>query len=170
MIETRIEVSQVPSLCADSATRISALDANEPLFLIRGSSSFQAGPLDSVFYEPRFIYPAEAIDLTLDSGAYFGFRAYGSATPAVGEVFVDDYQIVHFQGTRTQTLAEFMRIDWDGPPLLIWAGDLDLDGSPDALFDLRTHYAGHRCALFLSSSADGEELVGRAADFVFGGC
>src|SRR5262245_16001365 len=35
--ETRVEVTQVPSACSGTATRISAIDISEPLFLVRGS-------------------------------------------------------------------------------------------------------------------------------------
>jgi hypothetical protein len=168
--ETRIEVSGVPNLCAGTATRIAAVDVDQPLFLVRGSSTFRSGPVDSVFEGRRFIYPAEGFSLQLSSGTWFGFQAYGSAAPAVGEVRVREYEIRMYQGTRTQTLAEFPLIDWDGPPQLVWAGDLDRDGNLDALLDLRTHYAGHHYVLFLSSRARSRDLVGRAAEFRVGGC
>ena len=116
LTETRIEVNKVPNACSGTATRITAMDVNEPLFLVRGLSAFQSGPLDSVFEERRFIYPAEEFSMKLASGRWFGFKAYGSAAPAVGEVRVSDYEIHLNQGTRTQTLAEFPLIAWDGPP------------------------------------------------------
>lgn len=168
--ETRIELAQVTNACAGTATRIKAVDVREPLFLVSGLPALRAGPLDSVFDEPRFIYPAEGISLSLESGAWFGVRAYGSAAPAVGEVRITDYEIRIYQGTRTQTLARFPQIDWDGPPQLVWAGDLDRDGNLDALFDLRTHYAGHHYVLFVSSEARDELLVRSVAEFSVSGC
>lgn len=170
LTETRIEVSQVPNPCAGTATRIAAIDVSELLFAVRGLPSFRPGPVDSVFDERRFIYPAEGFSLRLESGRWFGFQAYGSAAPAVGGVRVSDYEIRMYQGTRTQTLAAFPRIDGDGPPQLVWAGDLDRDGEPDALLDLTTSYAGKLYVLFLSSSARNDELVGRVAEFRVGGC
>ena len=170
LTETRIEVTQVPDACAGTATRITAVDVSEPMFLVRGSPAFRSGPLDSVFDKRRFIYPAEGFSLRLESGTWFGFQAYGSAAPAIGEVRVSDYEIRMYQGSRTQTLATFPRVDWDGPPQLVWAGDLDRDGDPDALLDLRTHYAGHHYVLFLSSGVPDDQLVRRAAEFTVGGC
>jgi len=168
--ETRIEVTEVPNSCSGTATRISAMDVREPLFLVRGSRAFRSGPLDSVLDHRRFIYPAEGFSLKLESGAWFGFQAYGSAVPSIGEVRVTDYEIRIYQGTRTQTLAQFARIDWDGPPQVVWAGDLDRDGRLDALLDLRTHYVGHHYVLFLSSDASDEQLVNKVAEFQVGGC
>lgn len=110
------------------------------------------------------------LSLRLESGASFGFQAYGSAVAAVGEVRVTDYEIRLYQGTHTQTLAEFPRIDWDGPPQVVWARDMDRDGGPDALLDLRTHYSGHHYVLFLSSGASDGQLVSRVAEFRVGGC
>jgi hypothetical protein len=168
--ETRVEVTQVSNVCSGTATRISALDVHEPLFLVRGSPAFQPGPLESVLDKPRFIYPAEGFSLMLESGRSFGFQAYGSAAPEVGEIRVTDYEIRMYEGARTQTLARFPQVDWDGPPQLIWAGDLNRDGRLDALFDLRTHYAGHHYVLFLSSEARDELFVRNVAEFQVGGC
>ncbi len=168
--ETRIEVSQVASVCGGTATRISAIDVDEPLFLVRGIPSIRVGPLDSVFEQPRFIYPAEMFSFQLASGRWFGFQAYGSAEPDIGGTRVSDYEIRMYQGTQTQTLAEFSVIDNDGPPQLVWAGDLDRDGNLDALLDLRTHYAGHLYVLFVSSGARSDLLVRRVAEFPVNGC
>jgi hypothetical protein len=167
---TRMEVSEIPAACADTATRITAADVRDPLFLVRGSGSLRAGPIDSVFEERRFIYPAEGLSFQLDSGRWFGFQAYGSAAPAVGEVRVSDYEIRMNQGIRVQTLATFPRIDWDGPPQLVWAGDLDRDGNLDALLDLRASYAANLYTLFLSSHAQSGQLVGKVAEFRVSGC
>jgi hypothetical protein len=167
---TRIEVSQIPDACADTATRITAADVDDPLFLVRASGSFRAGPIDSVFEERRFIYPAEGFSFQLESGRWFGFRAYGSAAPAVGEVHVSDYEIRMYQGSRVRTLARFPRIDWDGPPQLVWAGDLDRDGNLDALLDLTASYAGNLYTLFLSSYAKSGQLVEKVAEFRVSGC
>jgi hypothetical protein len=167
---TRIEVSQVPDACADTATRITAADVSDALFLVRGADSFRAGPIDSVFEGRRFIYPAEGISFRLQSDRWFGFQAYGSAAPAVGEVRVSDYEIRMYQGSRIQTLASFPRIDWDGPPRLIWAGDLDRDGNLDALLDLTVSYAANLYTLFLSSHAQSGQLVEKVAEFPVSGC
>jgi hypothetical protein len=168
--QTRIEVSQVSITCGGTGTRISAIDASEPLFLVRGIPSIQVGLLDSVSEEPRFIYPAQMLPFQLASGTWFGVQAYGSANPDVGGTRVSDYEIRLNQGMQTQTLAEFPVVDMDGPPQMLWAGDLDSDGDLDGLFDLRTHYAGHLYALFLSSRAEDDQLVRRVAEFPVSGC
>ena len=168
--DTRVEVDQVQNACAGTATRITAIDVDEPLFLVRGLSSFRSGPLDAVFEGRRFLYPAEEVSLRLSSGIQFGFRAFGSAAPAVGEIQVTNYEIRIYRGNRIQTLARFPQIDWDGPPRLVWAGDLDGDNAPDALLDLTTSYAGNLYVLYLSSRARDDRLVERVAELAIGGC
>ena len=168
--ETTIEVTEVTQPCTGTATAIAATKINDPLFMVRGSPLLQPGPLKTAFDGNRFIYPAERVSLQLAPDQHFGFRAFGSATPAVGEVVVADYRIVMNLGNRVQTLAEFNRIDWDGPPKLIWAGDLDHDEKPDALLDLTTSYASNRYVLFISSAAGEGQLVERVAEFFIAGC
>lgn len=166
LAETIVEVTEVPHQCTGAATRITALDADDPLFLMRGSSLFQPGVLDSVHEDARFLYPAEQLPLRLDSGEWFVFLAYGSATPAG----VSDYVVQLSHKSAMQTLAEFSQVDIDGRPKLVWAGDLDRDGRLDALLDLTTHYAGHLYVLFLSSAARRGQLVERVAEFPVSGC
>ena len=167
--ETSIEVAELAEpICGDTATRIAALDVGDPLFLFRGSPGFKAGPLNSVVDAPRFFYPAESESFQLDSGRYFGFQAYGSATPR--DEGIENYRIYLNREGRRQLIAEFPRIGLDGPPHLVWAGDLDHDGEPDALFDLARSYAGDLFVLFLSSPASDEQLVARVAEFPVSGC
>lgn len=165
-VDTTVEVSEIPHRCTGSATRVKATNAASPVFMVRGASLFNAGPLDAVFSGHRFIYPGESISLKLGSGTWFGLHAYGSATPDG----ISSYQIEITQGSKRQRLAELPVIDLDGKPQLIWAGDLDRDKSPDLLFDLTTSYAGNRYVLFISSSAGVGQVVGEAATFHVAGC
>jgi hypothetical protein len=165
-IDTAVTVEQIQHGCTGSATRIKAVSVDAPLFMVRGSSRFRAGPLDTVFTGQRFIYPGEGISLKLGSGAWFGLHAYGSATPDG----IANYQIEITQGSRRQRIADFPEIDLDGKPVLIWAGDLDRDTMPDVIFDLTTSYAGRRYVLFLSSSAEPKQVVKEAATFLVSGC
>jgi hypothetical protein len=118
----------------------------------------------------RFIYPAEYVSFQLASGRHFGFRAFGSAVPADTGQAIDDYMIYLDREGRRQILAEFARIGLDGPPQLVWAGDLDRDGEPDALFDLARTYVGNHFVLFLSTSATTDQLVERVSEYRVSGC
>ena len=170
LVPTRLQVADVPDRCAGSATQITAVGVQEPLFLVRGPAVFTEGPVDTAYVGYRFIFPGEHLSVRLGEERWFGFVAYGTANPAIGGARVTDYVIRLEHGTLSQTIAEFPRIDSDGPPQLRWAGDLDRDGLLDALFDLTTSYAGHRYVLFLSSGSAPEQLVGRAAEFAVSGC
>jgi hypothetical protein len=168
-VATRIEVTEIEEpICGDSASRITSLDIGDSLFLFRGSSEFEVGPLDSVVDSRRFFYPAESVSFQLESGRHFGFTAYGSATPS--DEGIENYSMYLNREGRRQLIAEFPRIGLDGPPQLVWAGDLDHDGEPDALLDLARSYAGDLFVLFLSSPATQDQLVARVAEFPVSGC
>jgi hypothetical protein len=56
------------------------------------------------------------------------------------------------------------------PPLVLWAGDLDLDGNLDILLDTSEHWNVTDTRLFLSSAAGGDQLVSDVAGFRSTGC
>jgi len=82
----------------------------------------------------------------------------------------DSYVLIVSTGNLEQVLREAPAYDQDGPPLLLWAGDLDKDGKLDLLMDITNHYNISETALFLSSLARSGELVGKAGTFRTGGC
>lgn len=170
LVSTSIDLQSAPDPCAGSYTRVVTAGVRDPIFLMRGSPHFRAGPLDTVFYGRRFFFPAEHDSFQLKAGAWFGFKAYGSAKPGQGGPSVTDYQIVLVQGSREQVIADFSAIDMDRPPTLRWAGDLDRDNKLDAIFNLSTHYASSSYVLFLSSDAEAGKLVRDVAKIHVPGC
>jgi hypothetical protein len=60
-------------------------------------------------------------------------------------------------------------VDRDWYAVLEWAGDLDRDGKPDALIDLKPE-PGRGYALFLSSLASDGEFVKQVATFSTPAC
>jgi hypothetical protein len=172
LVETRVEVRRVPDICSDFATRVTASqvmpqEGNNPLLMVRGSSSLRSGPVDTVFFGDRYLYPGEHVSFSLNAGTRFGFLAYGSAMP---DSAVTNYSIRMLSSSIEQVIAEFPVIDTDGPPKLLWAGDLDRDDKPDVLFDLTTSYAGRLYVLFLSSKAADGQLIGEVGRFRVTGC
>jgi hypothetical protein len=58
----------------------------------------------------------------------------------------------------------------DGPPRIMWAGDLDRDRRLDVLADLTTDYVGHHYVLYLSSLAPPGQHVAEATRLDLKGC
>jgi hypothetical protein len=130
------------------------------------------GLVDTAFdgYQP--IGPSERITLKIGGGVRFGLFAKGRQVPVGGgspEVQTYDYELQMSQDQQLQTIAKLPIVGEDGRPTLMWAGDLDRDGKPDALIDLRP-YPGGRYVLFLSSLASAGDLVRNVAEFSFPAC
>lgn len=174
LMETRVDVQRVPDSCADFATRVTAADVpippaeiQNPRLMVRGSTVFRSGAVDTAFFGHRHIRPGEEVSFRLKDGERYGFVASGTAMP---DSAVTNYAIHMTIGPTRQVIAEFPIIDTDGPPQLLWTGDLDRDARPDVLFDLTTSYAGGLYVLFLSSHATGEQLVREVGRFRVTGC
>jgi hypothetical protein len=163
-------IEDTPRGCGGQGRRIATSDSSHPVLLVAGMRSLQRGDVDSAFAGNRFVYPAESVPLKLGDGRLYTLSAFGTATWRPSEVWVSDYQIMLQRGPRRQVLAVFPRVDWDGTPRLLWAGDLDRDQQLDLLLDLRRSYVGNIYVLFLSSLAGADSLVGRAAEFATAGC
>jgi hypothetical protein len=165
-----LRVRRVPDACADSATVITVAGLSDPLFLVRGIPTLSEGPIDVAFTGQKFLYPGESLYMNLGEGRWYTFIAFGIAEPAYSYAVFKSYQIHLRDLNRSQEIASFEVLDPDGLPTVSWAGDLDRDGALDFLADLRTHYAGHTLTLFLSSLAQADDLVTKAAVFQILGC
>jgi len=78
--------------------------------------------------------------------------------------------ITFSDGARSQIVETLEQCDKDKQPSLLWAGDLDRDGSPDLLLDVTDHYNVSALALYLSSKASANAMVGRIGYFRVVGC
>lgn len=166
----RLRSSRIEHACSGFATRISVPGEATPLLLVRGVPSMRVGPVQGAFRGELFLYPGQSRSIQSGNDVWYTLQAFGSAVPRNQEALVTDYTLSLRQGARVQRLASFPRIDSDGLPQVLWAGDLDRDGKLDVLADLRRHYAGHRYALFLSSAAAADSLVREVAHLDVPGC
>lgn len=146
-----------------------------PLFLFRGVPGAAAGPIETYFRGPKFAYPGEQIVCGSDGGPFISVGAIGRAEEGEFGPVIRDYALKLYRrdssGTlHGQTLRAFDEVSIDGQPELIWSGDLDRDGIPDFLFDLRWHYNVSDMVLFISSEAAPGECAGVAAELVTTGC
>jgi hypothetical protein len=144
----------------------------EPLFLVRGFEFCMPGEIPAVSLEQSFVYPAQEVRLTLDRGATWRLRGYGSVERGRG-LSIRNYTL-ELAGSRHGDPGQVIHAVDGGVELgeiyPIWAGDLDLDGSIDLLLETGNHYNVMEYTLYLSSAADEGELVKRVAVFRTVGC
>jgi hypothetical protein len=125
-------------------------------------SALKAGPIDGTWKDPRFLYPGESVPIWLGGDRWFSLSAYGTAEPGM----LYNYRLVLGRAETRQTFAQLHVVSMDGPPDVVWAGDLDRDGRPDLLADLTTDYTGHVYVLYVSSLAPAGQFVVEATRFV----
>ncbi|MGI6455357.1 MAG: hypothetical protein ACOX5R_06990 [bacterium] len=94
-----------------------------------------------------------------------------------GNVVIEDYRFLLTWHTarnrdhlKSQILRRYNRINLEGAPSIIWAGDLDGDDKVDLLMNIHDDYAAREYALFLSSYSEADELVHLVATFVVPSC
>lgn len=155
---------QDPCTGPDTTLALDRAISGEVLLLLAGEG-LKPGPVETAWVQPRFLYPGERVPLRLGD-QWFSLTAYGRAGPGAYDTLVEDYRLVLSQ----DTIAAFKRFGLEGRPEVRWAGDLDRDGKPDLVADLRTHYAGNRLALFLSGGAEPGRLVRVAGRLDLPGC
>jgi hypothetical protein len=171
LVHTTPQVAVGSDACADSVLRVSAPNAEDALFLVRGLPKLTAGPLPTGFAGRRFLHPGESMTVVLGERDAFVFQALGTASRReTGEVIITDYELLLKRYQRAQVMASLPRIALDSHVEIVWAGDLDADDRLDALLDLSPSYASHRYVLFVSSLAWGEDLVTQVAERAVAGC
>ena len=170
---TGVLIDTVANACAGTAVRVSVNRTSVPLLLVRGSTAFRDGPVDSAFSGHRFLYPGESLSLRLGE-AWYGLEALGRAFSRYGETAFGDYSLhlARRAGAQTvsQTIYRIHLLTLDNPPQLRWAGDLDGDGRMDLFLELPAGGYSDRFVLFLSSTARAGQLVSDVADFTRGDC
>lgn len=148
-------------------------DPRTLIFLLRSPRPLETGQCSALYYGSKWIFPGELTEL----GDYI-ITAMGHLTEegfrSPREPLVLSYRLILFKkpvhyGPR-QLLVEHDRTCAEDTPRLIWAGDLDHDGKLDLLMDIDNHYAPTTYGLFLSSEAEGDDLVKLVAVFRRMGC
>ena len=175
--EVLVSSTREEPICGDFGFNVGAADAKPGTLLLRGFSTFRSGSVVTAFNGGRFgkfLRPGERLDLSLGGGNSWSLHAFGTVRPAVGagrgEARITDYRVQMIGAGRTDVVFSLDVLDNDGPPTILWAGDLDADGIVDLFADLRTHYAGHHYTLFLSFVAQAGHLVMKTASLTTVGC
>jgi hypothetical protein len=158
-------------ICGDVGFNVSADGQPTGTFLLRGIPALHPGPVTTFFAGHRYVTPGDSLRLPSTEWSLSArgiVRPYTSA--AQGAARTTRYGVSLEKRGRTGTIFSLPGIDNDGPPEIIWIGNLDGDDIPDILADVRTHYAGHHYTLFLSSAAKVGQLVARVAALATIGC
>ena len=143
-------------------------------YLLR-SKRLAPGPVTSARPSATDLLPiSKPQTITLGSSKYvLHYRCASAPDP---EGFVDCALVLESNGV-TQALATFPAFDQggginalDAEQYVVFAGDLDHDGKLDLLANISGHWNEWHPALFLSSAAKDDELVGRVAEMVATGC
>jgi hypothetical protein len=150
----------------DTVVTMTGLPADAKVPFMIQWSSLAPGPIDGTWKEPRFLYPGEDLLIWLGGERYFNLAAFGVAEPGM----LYNYRLVLSRAESRQTFAQLHVVSMDGPPRVVWAGDLDRDGRPDLLADLTTDYVGHMYVLYVSSLAPKGQFVVEATRFPVTGC
>lgn len=159
----RVDAFYDPTIGEDEnvtgATRVSVQGQNAPLFLIKGLDSLKTGMVKTLF-SGRL--PVESsFEFTLDNESTFSVAAFGGLKSNSGSV---DYKVELVKGSRSQVICSFDTTN-SAVSYLLWAGDIDRDGELDLLIDTVCDYSASCPALFLSSLAEGGNLLKKAAQF-----
>jgi hypothetical protein len=166
LVKARLSVIDDPCRGRDTVVTVNGLPADAKVPFLIQWDRIKAGPIESGWPEPRFLHPGENQPVMLRGGRGFNLTAYGIAEPGM----IYNYRLVLSSGGIYQTFAQLHVVSMDGPPKIIWAGDLDRDGRVDVLADLTTDYVGHQYVLYASSLAPTGQLITEVAKLGLAGC
>jgi hypothetical protein len=169
LIKSKVTVAESSSVGGLYDRYVTAGRSYEPIFLIRGIDTLKGGLIKTLISQWTFISPSESKSLKFLNTNYI-FTASGKVEDKGFEELIHNYKVKLTVGRKTQTIASFKCVASDKYPRIYWAGDLDGDGKLDLVLDNATHYNVIEFTLFLSSAAQGDELVRRVASFRKGGC
>lgn len=165
-VTAALTIRDDPCRGRDTIVTMTGLPAGAKVPFLIQWSALKPGPVDGTWKEPRFLYPGEELPIGLGGRRWFNLAAYGIAEPGM----LYNYRLVLGRAETRQTIAQLHVVSMDGPPHVVWAGDLDRDGRPDLLADLTTDYAGHMYVLYVSSLAPTGQLVVEATRFAVASC
>ena len=166
LVTTRLSVTEDRCGGRDTVVAVSGLPADAKVPFLIQWDRIKAGPVESGWSQPRFLYPGENQPVVLKDKRAFNLTAYGIAEPGM----IYNYRLVLSSGGIYQTLAQLHVVSMDGPPKIVWAGDLDRDRRLDVLADLTTDYVGHQYVLYVSSLAPPGQHVAEVTRLGLPGC
>jgi hypothetical protein len=182
--ETRIRIERVKDELLDedgetTGKKVSVDLDKKPIFLVRGIQRLTPGKVETAIPRKPDFEVNQTIQVTLSNGRIFDLMvACDQTTPLTVDNFRECPLLLSHE-SKTQKIRSFQVyfspnskpvFASDANPSLIWAGDLDKDGSLDLLLDLSNHYNVSAPTLFLSSEARSDELVVKVAEFMIYGC
>jgi len=142
----------------------------KPVFLVRGLTGLEDRTIKTAFVGDKNIYPGENILFFIERKYIGGVLATGCVKTSTTPTGVDfeSYSLYLFRANESFLLADFKRL-YHKLPRLIWVGYLDNDDRLDMLWDMSVHYNGETFTLFMSSLAQGEQWLAKAAELVHSG-
>ena len=194
---TQVQVKRVHDGLFDSSAyqmsgkEVSLEGDDTPLFFVRGIEGLEEGKVQSISGVGQDAYVGNNCGASLYPGMsqrftlgerYYVVRVTGTGelTEPVGEaqyqsMLIKDYRIqvsVREKGktSRVDIFNADVIDDSAGAPGILWAGDLDRDGSLDLLLSTSTHYNVSAITLYLSSLSDEGLLPIATAHFSSAGC
>ena len=141
----------------------------KPIFMIKGLEDIREGAIKTVFTGNKFVYPGESFRIPGFHKAAYLLIGFGNAVDR-GDILIRDYEIKLRHKQMNQLLVHIDAVAMEGPPTIIWAGDLDRDNKLDLFMNLNYDYNFDVFALFLSSKSRQGELVKKVAQFITIGC
>lgn len=164
---------------------VSVASSVEPLFLVKNSPRLWKGPITTLFVGEREDWKGGSTDPTfLDRDFHHSYELAGIVyelkvikarnkrdEPILALLLEGDgkRQLLHTFWTRGE--GDYGEENWLGSVgTLYWAGDLDRDNNPDFYLSLYAHETIHTSYLLLSSEAEKDNMVKKAAVFSTHGC
>lgn len=157
------------------STGIKISAEGEPIFLIQAPNDLVEGEVATLLIETKELKPGDLVGLGGFDERHFSLAAMGDITDEGNrhpyDLAINNYRVkLYDQDAKSQTLVEFERSSFEGLPMILWAGDLDRDGTPDLILNIRNHYNIMHYALFLSSEAEPGQMVKLVAELRLTGC
>src|SRR6185436_15354073 len=142
-----------------TAKKVTVNGDPQPVFLVSGSEVFRDRDVNTLYFGRQRLTALHELSLDLDPQSAYVLSTSGD--PVEGHESFANFKVMLSTGKTKQVVATIPYTDEDGPPLLLWAGDLDGDGKLDLLLDLTNHYNVSEPTLFLSSRAQQGKLLSK---------
>ncbi|MBC5991369.1 hypothetical protein [Pontibacter cellulosilyticus] len=155
-----------------SGREVTSQDSNA-VFFLTGLKNYKAGTIDTVALSRNILPANKSLSYTF-KGKSYSIKAFGDSTKLSEHEYAYQNYGWKVSGTKKgkyveQVLAQDEYFD-DSIYTLLWAGDIDRDGTPDLLIDVSNHYNVSSIVLFLSSFAEKGKLYEKVALFETVGC
>jgi hypothetical protein len=180
LMETRVRIELVRDELQDkdneaTGKKVSAEINKKVLFLVREISTIKPGEVETIVTISSPLEINKSIPLRLRNGRFYTLSLVCEDTTPLTVDNFKECPLIVATGSNSQSIMNFSVyyppnkkpiFASDARPSLLWAGDIDRDGAIDLLLDLTNHYNISNPSLFLSSAAQNNDLVDKAAEFI----